>query len=664
MVHWWRLVLVLVGVLGIVPALRAAGTLTPAGATEAPIQIVDHHVNVGIGNGFATTEVIQTFFNPNATDVEAIYAFPLPVSASLSEVTITIGETEIRGEVLAKSDAEVIFEEEKAQGNDAGLASKDEYRTFEFRVTPVRAQGRTRVRFLYYQPLEIDSGIARYLYPLAEGGTDDAGASFWLQNAKVEGTFSVHATIESTWPVTEVRVPGFEQQAAVQRVSDGEFTIDLQTQGMDLARDFVLYYRLADDLPGRMEVIAHRADPTRPGTFMLVVTPGIDLVPLTQGADYVFVLDVSGSMETKIRTLTRGVAKVLGEMRPEDRLRVITFADAAAEVTRGFVAATPENVRWAAERVEQLRSGGSTNLHAGLELALEDLDDDRATSIVLVTDGVANTGTVTPAAFHALMKKHDVRVFGFLMGNSANWPLMRTICDASGGFHACVSNDDDILGQILLAKSKVLHECLHDVSLKFSGVKVFDTNVDQWRKIYRGQQLVIFGRYDGAGSARVSLKARLTGVDETYETEFDFPEQDADHPELERLWALSRIEQIELSQDTGEIPEGEASTAIRDLGIAYQLVTDETSMVVLSDDGFAKRGIERRNRERVAREEEARARRAQQPVANRRADSRKPAFSGRAPSLGGGAVDPFTGALMLGIAGALATAVRRRGRPQ
>ncbi|MEZ5364030.1 MAG: hypothetical protein R2748_17245 [Bryobacterales bacterium] len=47
-----------------------------------------------------------------------------------------------------------------------------------------------------------------------------------------------------------------------------------------------------------------------------------------------------------------------------------------------------------------------------------------------------------------------MRVFGFLMGNSANWPLMRTIADSSGGFYTSVSNADDIVGQILLAKDK------------------------------------------------------------------------------------------------------------------------------------------------------------------------------------------------------------------
>ena len=92
--------------------------------------------------------------------------------------------------------------------------------------------------------------------------------------------------------------------------------------------------------------------------------------------------------------------------------------------------------------------------------------------ILEVTDGVTNTGVVDPKKFHELTKKYDVRVFTFVMGNSANWPLMRLVGDASGGFAKGVSNDDDIIGEILLAKGKILHESLHHAELTISGLKL------------------------------------------------------------------------------------------------------------------------------------------------------------------------------------------------
>jgi len=303
-------------------------------------------------------------------------------------------------------------------------------------------------------------------------------------------------------------------------------------------------------------------------------------------------------------------------------------------------------------------------------MALNDLDDDRATSIVLVTDGVTNTGVIAPQKFHELMKATDIRVFGFVMGNSANWPLMRTICDASGGFYAGVSNADDIVGRILQAKEKVVHECLHDATLNISGVRTFDNGKELLGKVYRGQQLVIFGRYEDGGRAELSLKARLTGEDKTYTTDFEFPTLEKSNPEIERLWALSQIEQIELQKNTGALPPAESEHAIRDLGVEYQLVTDETSMVVLSDESFERRGIERRNQKRVAIERQAQAVRNEQPTAtNYRVDSHRPlttektrrkSFGGDGG--GGGALSPATTALMLLLFGTAAFASRKNNK--
>ncbi len=653
--------------LALVPFLTlpasAAGLLVPRGSSNPPLSIRDHHLNVVINNGFARTEVIQTFQNPNEVDLEAIYSFPLPRSASLSEVTIYSGEKEIHGEVVEKERARQAYREEREKGNDTGLAEKDGYQTLQFNVAPVRAKSDTRIRFLYYQPLEIDTGVGRYLYPLEEGGTDEKAKGFWTTYSQVDGTFSAVVELKTAWPVTEVRLPGLESEAKVEKLEPGHYRATVEMRQATLTRDLVFYYRLEDDLPGRVELLTYRPDERKPGTFLMVVTPGLDLKPLTGGADYVFVLDVSGSMEGKLHAMVKAVKDTLGQMRPADRYRVVTFNSSAAELTPRWTPATPENVAETLKKLDLLRATRGTNLFEGLSLGLRGLDDDRATSLVLVTDGVTNTGVVDPAAFRKLLKQYDIRVFTFVMGQSANWPLARTVCEASGGFLAGVSNNDDIIGQILLAKSKITYECLHDATLAVSGVKVFDATEEALGKVYRGQQLVIFGRYENPGKATVTLKARLSGEDKTYRTSFDFPAKDLDNPELERLWALSRIEALEAQQSVGLLPSEEARQGVRDLGLAYQIVTDETSMLVLSDAGLEERGIERRNHERVAAERTAEAARSSQPVRSSRVDRPEdPMFNRPAPSVGrgGGAIDPVTGAAAVALAALAVAALRRR----
>ena len=648
-------------------AALAAGTLTPAGSPDQPIQIKEHLVDVQIDNGFARTEVTQIFFNPNAQDLEAVYGFPVPSSASLSEITIWSGERVLEGEVIEAQEATRVYTEERDAGNDAGLGEcactkpKDEveYVSYKFSISNVRANSETKIRFVYYQPLKIDTGVGRYIYPLADGGTDEVAKSFWTRNPKVEQRFAVNVELKSGYPVDEVRVPGAEAEAQITKLAEGHYKVALDRTAGDLSRDFVFYYRLADDLPGRVELLAYKPKANEPGTFMLTVTPGVDLAPVTSGGDYIFVLDVSGSMAGKLATLASAVEQTLTQFKPADRFRIVVFSDSARELTSGFVTATPENVTQWTDRVKQLQSEGGTNVYEGLERGFASVEADRATSVLLVTDGVTNEGIVDSKEFYKLLKAHDVRVFGFLMGNNANWPLMLLIAETSGGFYAAVSNDDDIIGQILLAKSKIMSEALHDAKLEIKGVRTFDTTGEVTGKVYRGQQLVIMGRYDKGAPADVALLARMTGKDEKYTTRFDFPETATEYPELERIWAMEQIEQAVMKETAGLLPPAESESMIRDLGVKYQLVTDYTSMVVLADDVFEKRGIARNNKERIGVERGAQATRVTAPPVNRRADHQKPMFNGRSHGLkGGGAFDPMM--VLLALTAALAALHTRR----
>lgn len=647
---------------------QAAGTLTPAGSGELPAEILSHDVLVTLNNGFARTEVTQQFKNVNPNTVEALYAFPLPVSASLSECSVRIGESVIEGEVLDKATARKIYGEEKSKGNQAALAEKDGYQDFTFQVANLAPEAVATVRFVYYQPLPVDTGVVRYLYPLQEGNTkDDAALNFWTRNDRPSGVTNMRVIVRSAWPLAGIRAPqgNVVSQQLDLAAGGAEASYELPD---GLSRDFVFYYQLADDLPGRLEVIPFRRPGDAEGTFMMVLTPGIDLGKLENGADYIFVLDQSGSMSgSKLRTLADGVGRTLGQMNPQDRFRIVMFETRARELTSGWVAATPENAAHWTEKLGRCQATGSTNVYDGVKTALDKSDADRVTSIVLVTDGVTNEGIVAPKAFHQLLKDRDVRVFGFLMGNSANWPLMRVICDASGGFYDAVSNDDDIIGRIMLAKSKITSESLHDVKVSIDGVPTFDLTGDAVKKLYRGQQLVIFGRYRKSGEATVTMKVKRSGEWQSYQCVVDFPESDTDNPELERLWAMSRIEMFDTLAGSGLADGAETQQLIRDLGVKFQLVTDETSMVVLSDEAFSAYGVERNNRTRVVAERTAQSARAAQPVKNYRADVARPErrtevpaqpsrsnnsmFRGSAPRLGGGALEPVWILVLATVAG-------------
>lgn len=635
---------------------RAAGLMKTIDGGEVPTSIKAHRVDVTINNGFCRTEVDQVFLNEGDVDLEAIYSFPLPKQASLSEVSLWIDGAEVVGEVVEKERARKIYEEQKAQGNDTALAEKNDFKTFDISVGRIPAGDEARVRIVYYQPIEIDMNVGRYLYPLQEGNIDEERIAFWSVDDRVSGPFSFHLQLKSAFPLKDVRVPNYQNEAIIQRTDgpgEGAGEVwDIRIEkpaGAHLNQDIVFYYRLDDQVPGRVELIPYRDDPGEPGTFMVVVTPAADLQPIQQGTDWVFVLDVSGSMNgEKITTLADGVSRTLKKMSANDRFRIVTFNDSAHDFTRGFVRATPDKVAHWIGRIKNIQAGGSTNLYDGLVLGYKSLDDDRTTGMILVTDGVANVGSAEHARFLNLLKNYDLRLFTFVIGNSANQPLMDRLAQDSGGFAMNISNADDITGRILQAKAKVMHECLYDVQLSFSGEKVKDLTPAEVGNLYLGQQLVMFGRYSGEGEVAVKLQAKVSGQEKVWQTRAHLPRVDRDNPELERLWALSRIEGLMGDiRETGETRD--ARSQVVDLGTNYSLVTDYTSMIVVREDVFESEGIGRRNAQRVQRERQAQAARGAMPVKSHRVDNGQDGgmFKGkRSPGIGSGPVGPlFVGVL-------------------
>jgi len=630
----------------------AAGLLKPLNGGDAnSVFMKSHKVNVTINNGFARTEVDQVFGNNGSDNLRAIYTFPLPRQASLSELSLWIDGNEVIGEVLEKENAKKIHQQQIDKGNDTALAEKNDFKTFEVSVYPVRAQADTRVRLVYYQPVEIDLNVGRYVYPLAEGGVDDEQIAFWSVDDKVHEQFRFDLKLKSAFPVKDVRVPAYINQAVISKAQNAEagdiydITID-SPEGDALTRDVVVYYRLDDNTPARVEIVPYKKDAASEGTFMVVVTPAADLQPIAQGTDWCFVLDKSGSMSGgKIATLVDGVSKVIGKMTEQDRFRIITFNQAAQDFTGGYINATAENIQSTLAKVKTITADGSTNLFAGIEMAYNKLDDDRSTAVVLVTDGVANVGKTEHREFINLLKQYDIRLFTFVIGNSANQPLLDRLALESGGFAMNVSESDDIIGRIIQAKAKMLYQNMHDVELLFSGEKVTDLTPAKIGSLYQGQQLVMFGHYNGDGDLELEMKAKISGQEKSWKCVANLPAADTDNPELERMWALSRIDELmQQIRDEGE------NTALRkkivELGTEYSLVTDYTSMLVVSEVEMEGLGIGRKNADRVNTERIAQQQKASQPVKNYNQDNNSSSgggmFNGKSsPGVGSGPVGPL-----------------------
>jgi Ca-activated chloride channel family protein len=139
----------------------------------------------------------------------------------------------------------------------------------------------------------------------------------------------------------------------------------------------------------------------------------------------VFLIDTSGSMEdaNKLPLLKQSLSLMLGKLRPEDRVAIVTYAGSAGEVLEPTEAKDRAKIMAA---LDNLSAGGSTAGAEGIALAYQVAKgmqhDNAVTRVLLATDGDFNVGIDDPEQlkdFIATERKSGVylSVLGFGRGN-------------------------------------------------------------------------------------------------------------------------------------------------------------------------------------------------------------------------------------------------------
>ncbi|XP_057306276.1 uncharacterized protein LOC130644615 isoform X1 [Hydractinia symbiolongicarpus] len=126
--------------------------------------------------------------------------------------------------------------------------------------------------------------------------------------------------------------------------------------------------------------------------------------------DIIAVIDKSGSMAgAKLDLVKRTLEFVLTQLNERDRFSVVTY-DTNVYIDFGLRVMTADNKKDALHKIKNIQSGSCTNLCGGLLKGLCQIIDrpsdqkNEVASVLLFTDGLANSGITSPAGIVAAMK--------------------------------------------------------------------------------------------------------------------------------------------------------------------------------------------------------------------------------------------------------------------
>ena len=581
---------------GAMIACFASVDCQPESPEALPLPLKHTQVQARITGYVSTVDVTQQFENPFDRKIEAVYVFPLPERAAVSEFVMTIGERRIRGIIRERKEAEAIYEEARAQGYRASLLTQHRPNIFEQKVANIEPGHRIDVNIRYFHTLAYRDGWYSFVFPTVVGprynppGSADPvlalprtpnpppGAAVQYLRPSERSGHDIAISVELD---AGVAIEAIEASHFIDQVRPGADAarIELASRATIPNRDFVLDFKVAG---GRIKSnLLTYADPEEgdQGYFTMMLYPPDDLDDLRRHPlELVFVLDCSGSMSGQsIAQAKAAVIAALDRLKPDDTFQVIRFSTDASQFGDEPIPASHENVDRAKRYVQSLQGQGGTQMVEGIRAALNFPHDPRRLRFVsFLTDGFIGNEAGILREIHALIGAS--RIFSFGVGSSVNRYLLERMASSGRGAVAYLGLDDSGSAVMNAFFDRISHPALSDLEIDWGGMQVSDVYPSQLPDLFVGRPVIVTGKYRGepggikvhgsAGGERIAFSLPADGA----ETEHAF---------LPQIWARQRIADLMDRRAWAMDPYGELEGLIRHTALEYGLMSDYTAFVAV-----------------------------------------------------------------------------------
>ncbi len=180
-------------------------------------------------------------------------------------------------------------------------------------------------------------------------------------------------------------------------------------------------------------------------------------------SNYVFLLDISGSMATKdkLPLLQEGMKAMIDYLDPDDRISIVTYASGEKKVLESTPVREASKIKKA---IGKLVASGSTAGHSGMRMAYEEClanyIEGGNNRVIMGTDGDFNVGETSTDAILELAENYAAKgiyltVCGFGTGN-LNDGMMEKVSNAGNGTYEYIDSEDELTKVFVIERNKFI----------------------------------------------------------------------------------------------------------------------------------------------------------------------------------------------------------------
>ena len=194
----------------------------------------------------------------------------------------------------------------------------------------------------------------------------------------------------------------------------------------------------------------------------------------------------------------------------------------------------------------------------------------------MATEGIVDDDTLLGTL--AQESPTSARVFPFGVGYDVNTLFLDQLAADHRGLPAYVAPEERIDEKISAFYGRIQSPVLTNIALDFGSVRTYDIYPTPLPDLYAGTQLIVAGRYSGAGAQTITLTGEVEGQRETYTYAGNFIASTG-KDFIPRLWAARKIGYL-LTQIRLNGEKEEWISAVVSLSLRYGIITPYTSFLV------------------------------------------------------------------------------------
>ena len=555
------------------------------------LPLKDTNVEVAVSGVIADVRVTQTYRNEGTRPINASYVFPASTRAAVYAMQMKIRDEIIYAKIKEREQAKQEFEQAKKEGKSASLLEEQRPNVFAMSLANIMPGDDVAIELRYTELLVPTDGVYEFVYPTVVGpryssdtetnATDQdkfVKTPYQHQGEPALSSLHISAHIAAGMPIQELNCPSHQITPQFANTGTADLTLD-EADAFQGNRDFILHYRLSGSqiasglllYPGKDE-----------NFFLYMAQPPARVKPDDiPPREYVFVVDVSGSMEGfPLATAKQLLTDLIGGLRPTDYFNVVLFAGDSTTLSEVPLQANQENISRAVDLISQQRGSGGTELLAAMNQAMalkHQLNTSR--SVVLITDGYISAEKAVFDNIRANLT--NTNVFGFGIGSGVNRYLIEGVARAGMGEPFVVENEVAAAEAAAKFRAYIESPVLTDIHLQALGFDTYDVQLLNFPDMFAQRPIILFGKYRGPVGGTFQLTGRSGSGD--FVTTFDVAnaQPDEENRALRYLWARSKI--TELSDFGDGEPSNDVVKQVTELGLKYNLLTPYTSFIAVRE---------------------------------------------------------------------------------